>query len=59
MALDNPPYIAPYTNIFTDPETGVWLGTETWDGAGWKQDKYPEYSKARTIGNPDKGYEDV
>ena len=60
MALSNPPYIAPYANIFTDPVTGEDLFVEVWNGGGWDRVPncdIPVYVKV-TRGNPDSGYED-
>ena len=59
MALSNPPYIAPYANIFTDPVTGEDLFVEVWNGGGWDRVETVPSDMKVTYGNPDRGYEDV
>ena len=58
MALNNPPYIAPYANIFTDPKTEKILFFEVWNGGGWDRVEKISTKMKITSGNPDRGYED-
>ena len=60
MALNNPPYEAPYAVLFTDPETGEALYWQIWDGGGYRRANGLDLAGIRKIkGNNDRGYEDA
>lgn len=61
MALNNPPYEAPYAVLFTDPETGEALYWQIWDGGGYRRvfQIGAQRPGKMVVGNNDRGYEDA